>query len=204
GSDVPLLIAPMGASAVLLFAVPTSPLAQPWSIIGGNTIAALVGVTCARHIGDPMLAAALAAALAIALMMALKCLHPPSGAVALTAVLGGPAVQAAGYGFIIWPVLINSLLLLLAALLFNNLTGRRYPHLAPVAGNPHKTADPLPSGRLGVTSEDISAVLAQYDLVLPIATDELEDILHRAEIRAYDRRSGGITCAQIMSRDVQS
>ncbi len=204
GSDVPLLIAPMGASAVLLFAVPTSPLAQPWSIIGGNTIAALVGVTCARHIGDPMLAAALAAALAIALMMALKCLHPPSGAVALTAVLGGPVVQAAGYGFIIWPVLINSLLLLLAALLFNNLTGRRYPHLAPVAGNPHKTADPLPSGRLGVTSEDISAVLAQYDLVLPIATDELEDILHRAEIRAYDRRSGGITCAQIMSRDVQS
>lgn len=204
GGDVPLLIAPMGASAVLLFAVPTSPLAQPWSIIGGNSIAALIGVTCARYIGDPMLAAALAVGFAIAVMMALRCLHPPSGAVALTAVLGGPAIQAAGFGFVIWPVLVNSALLLLVALLFNNLTGRRYPHLAPVPGNPHRTADPLPSSRLGVTTEDISAVLAQYDLVLPVATDDLEDILHRAEIRAYDRRSGGITCAQIMSRDVQS
>jgi CBS domain-containing membrane protein len=204
GTDVPLLIAPMGASAVLLFAVPTSPLAQPWSIICGNTVSALIGVTCARYVGDPMVAAALAAGLAIAAMMALKCLHPPSGAVALTAVLGGPAIQAAGYGFVLWPVGVNSLLLLGAALLFNNLTGRRYPHLAPAVSNPHRTADPLPTGRLGVTSEDISAVLAQYDLVLPVATDDLEDILHRAEQRAYDRRSGGVTCAQVMSRDVQS
>jgi CBS domain-containing membrane protein len=205
GSDVPLLIAPMGASAVLLFAVPTSPLAQPWSIIGGNTVSALIGVTCARYVGDPMVAAALAAGLAIAAMMALRCLHPPSGAVALTAVLGGPAIQAAGYGFVLWPVGVNSLLLLVAALLFNNLTGRRYPHLTqPAPANTHKTADPLPSARLGVTRDDISAVLAQYDLVLPVATDDLEDILHRAEIRAYDRRSGGITCAQVMSKDVQS
>lgn len=202
--DAPLLIAPMGASAVLLFAVPTSPLAQPWSIIGGNTIAALIGVTCARYVGDPLLAPALAVSLAIAAMMALRCLHPPSGAVALTAVLGGPAIQVAGYGFVIWPVLVNSILMLVAALLFNNLTGRRYPHLAPVPGNPHRTADPLPSGRLGVTSDDISAVLGQYDLVVPVATDDLEDILHRAEVRAYDRRSGGVTCGDIMSRDVQA
>jgi CBS domain-containing membrane protein len=203
-SDVPLLIAPMGASAVLLFAVPTSPLAQPWSIIGGNTIAALIGVLCARYIGNPVLAAGIAAGLAIAVMMALRCLHPPSGAVALTAVLGGPAIQQAGFGFVLWPVMANSILLLAAALLFNNLTGRRYPHLAPVAGNPHRTADPLPSGRLGVTQEDIHAVLAQYDLVLPVATDDLEDILHRAETRAYERRSNGVTCAAIMSRDVQA
>jgi CBS domain-containing membrane protein len=203
-ADVPLLIAPMGASAVLLFAVPTSPLAQPWSIVGGNTIAALIGVACARYIGDAVLAAGIAAGLAIALMMAMRCLHPPSGAVALTAVLGGPAIQDTGFGFVIWPVMINSLLLLGAALLFNNLTGRRYPHLAPVPGNPHKTADALPSGRLGVTQDDIHAVLAQYDLVLPVATDDLEDILHRAETRAYERRSGGITCDRIMSHDVQS
>lgn len=203
--DIPLLIAPMGASAVLLFAVPTSPLAQPWSIIGGNTVSALIGVTCAQYIGDPVAAAAIAAGLAIAVMMALRCLHPPSGAVALTAVLGGPAIQAAGYGFVLWPVAANSALLLLAALLFNNLTGRRYPHLAPVAPvNPHRTADPLPTNRLGVTQEDISAVLAQHDIVLPVATDELEDILHRAEVRAYERRSDGVTCGQVMSKDVQA
>lgn len=205
GTDVPLLIAPMGASAVLLFAVPMSPLAQPWSIIGGNTVSALIGVTCARYIADPMLAAGLAVGLAIAVMMALRCLHPPSGAVALTTVLGGPTIAAAGYGFVIWPVLINSLLLLAVALVFNNLTGRRYPHLTPApAINLHKTADPVPSARLGVSLDDISAVLAQHDVVLPVATDQLEDILHRAEIRAYDRRSGGVTCGQVMSRDVQS
>jgi len=202
-SDLPLLIAPMGASAVLLFAVPTSPLAQPWSIMGGNTVAALIGVTCALWIRDPMVAAALAVGLAIAAMLVLKCLHPPSGAVALTAVLGGPAIHAAGYGFVLWPVGLNSLLLLMVALVFNNLTGRRYPHLAvPPAPNPHRTADPLPSARLGITQADLSAVLKQYDQVVPVATDELEDILHRAEIRAYDRRSGGVTCAEVMSRDV--
>jgi CBS domain-containing membrane protein len=76
------LIAPMGASSVLLFAVPASPLAQPWSIIGGNSVAAIIGVTCGKLIGEPILAAALAGSLSIAAMFALRCLHPPSGAVA--------------------------------------------------------------------------------------------------------------------------
>jgi CBS domain-containing membrane protein len=126
----PWFIAPMGASAVLLFAMPSSPLAQPWSIIGGNIISALIGVACARNIGDPMLAASVAPALAIAAMFALHCLHPPSGAVALTAVLGGPAVLDTGYRFAFMPVAINSVFLLAAALLFNNLLRRRYPHRA--------------------------------------------------------------------------
>src|SRR5471030_191501 len=93
---IPLLVAPMGASAVLLFAVPASPLAQPWSIIGGNLVSATIGVTCAQVVADPTLAAALAVALSIAGMFALRCVHPPSGAVALTAVLGGPVIHALG------------------------------------------------------------------------------------------------------------
>ena len=199
GYDVPLLIAPMGASAVLLFAVPSSPLAQPWSILGGNTISALIGVTCGLLIGDLVVAAAIAGGLAIAAMMALRCLHPPSGAVALTAVLGGPAIKAAGYGFVIWPVGLNSLLLLLAALAFNNLTGRRYPHLSVA---PSAATNPPPVARLGFTSADLNAVLASYDQVLPVATDDLEDILHKAEIRAFERRSGGVTAAMVMSREL--
>lgn len=118
-SDLPLLIAPMGASAVLLFAVPGSPLAHPWSIIGGNSLSAFVGVACATCIPDPIVASALACGIAIGLMMAAGCLHPPGGAVALTAVLGGPSIQATGFGFALWPVGINSLLLLAAALAFN-------------------------------------------------------------------------------------
>ncbi len=120
-------IAPMGASAVLLFTMPSSPLAQPWSIIGGNVISALIGVACARNIADPMLASSLATALAIAAMFALRCLHPPGGAVALTAVLGGPAVLGVGYYFALVPVAINSVFLLAAALLFNKLLRRRHP-----------------------------------------------------------------------------
>jgi CBS domain-containing membrane protein len=205
GPDVnlPLLIAPMGASAVLLFAAPTSPLAQPWSILGGNILSAFVGVTFALVIPDPIVASALAVSVAIGLMLAFGCLHPPSGAVALTAVLGGPVLHAEGYGFVFWPVGLNSILLLAAALLFNNLTGRRYPHLLPaVPTNVHRTSDPVPTARIGFVPSDLQDVLAQYDEIVNVSPDELDALLHRAQIRAYERRSGEITCAQIMSRDV--
>ncbi|MFD1331213.1 HPP family protein, partial [Methylopila musalis] len=124
GWSLPALIAPMGASSVLLFAVPASPLAQPWSIMGGNVVAAVIGVAAAQLIPSPFLAAAVAAGLAIAAMIALRCLHPPSGAVALTAVLGGAPVHDLGFGFALWPVAANSALLLASALVFNALVGR--------------------------------------------------------------------------------
>ena len=203
GAALPLLIAPMGASAVLLFAVPASPLAQPWSIIGGNLVSALIGVSCLRLLDDPLLAAPLAGALAIGTMFALRCLHPPSGAVALTAVLGGPAVTAAGYGFVLFPVLLNSLALTAVALLFNNATRRPYPHpQQPARARLHQTMDQAPTTRLGIGPADLEAVLRQYDGVLDISRDDLAGLFKRAELHAYRRRSGEITCADIMSRDV--
>ena len=108
-------IAPMGASAVLLFGVPSSPLAQPWSIVGGNVLSALIGVTVGMLVPDAALACGLAAALAIAGMYFLRCLHPPGGAVALTAILGGAGVHSEGYHFVLTPVLLNSLMLALLA-----------------------------------------------------------------------------------------
>jgi CBS domain-containing membrane protein len=200
-ANLPLLIAPMGASAVLLFAAPTSPLAQPWSLLGGNIVSAIIGVTAARYVHDPILAAALAVGLAIGAMMLLGCLHPPSGAVALTAVLGGPAIWKAGYWFVASPVVINSLIILAIAILFNNATGRRYPHLVH-APNPHGTSDPLPMQRTGVNVEDLQAVIADYGEVLDVSPDELDALLNQAQIRAFNRRSGELTCGQIMSRDV--
>jgi CBS domain-containing membrane protein len=201
---IPLLVAPMGASSVLLFAAPSSPLAQPWSILGGNMISAVAGVTAAALVPNPLIAAAVACTVAIGVMMQFRCLHPPGGAVALTAVLGGPAIQAAGYGFVLWPVGINSLLLLIVAIAFNNATGRRYPHLAPAAApeNPHKTADPVPSARVGFTTADLDAVLRQRDQFIDVSPNELEDILKEVEIEAHRRRSGTLTCSDIMSRDV--
>ena len=202
GVRSPLLIAPMGASAVLLFALPSSPLAQPWSIVGGNIVAALIGVTCAQWIGDPLLAAAIAASLAIAAMFALRCLHPPSGAVALTTVLGGPAVTASGYHFVLMPVALNSMVLMLAAIAFNNATRRVYPHPQQPRPNVHHTADSIPTERTGVHREDLDAVLRQYGQVLDVSRDDLEGLFQQAEMHAYHRRFGEVTCADIMSRDV--
>lgn len=202
GTFNPWFVAPMGASAVLLFAVPSSPLAQPWSIMGGNLVSALIGVACAKLVGHTGLAAGLAGALAIGAMFQLRCLHPPSGAVALTAVLGGPAVANLGFHFVIWPVLLNSMLLLAFALVFNNALQRRYPHRPHERANVHHTADPLPTNRLGVTHDDLAAVLKARGEVMDISEDDLEEILVAAELRAHRRHFGAVRCDEIMSRDV--
>lgn len=204
GSASPWLIAPMGASAVLLFAVPASPLAQPWSIVGGNLLSALIGVSCAMWLGHNAMVGALAGSLAIAAMFALRCLHPPGGAVALTAVLAGPEVAELGYHFAFYPVGLNSLGLLLIALLFNNALRRQYPHRPLEHGNVHKTRDPIPRDRLGFTPDDLDAVLEARGQLLDISREDLEEILLQTEARVYQRRFGEVRCADIMSRDVQT
>ncbi|HVI29951.1 HPP family protein [Hansschlegelia sp.] len=201
-AHLPLLIAPMGASAVLLFAVPSSPLAQPWSLIGGNLVAAIIGVTAAKFVPDVFLAAAVGVSGAIAAMLALRCVHPPSGAVALTAVVGGPAISQLGYEFVFWPVLANSVLLLASAVAYNNLTGRAYPHRAPAISAAPRENEPPQSARLGFSSEDIDAALAEHDELLDVDRGDLEMILRRAEVRALRRRSGELTCGDVMTRDV--
>ncbi len=198
----PWFIAPMGASAVLLFAVPASPLAQPWSIMGGNLVAALVGVSCARFIPDPILAASFAAAIAIALMLPLRCLHPPSGAVALTAVLGGPAVLREGYHFVLSPVLLNSALLLAVALTFNNLLRRRYPHVHAPSPSPYGTIDPPPSERGGISRGDLTAAIRRHAQLLDIDEDDLFAVVRDAQRHAALRQQARLQAADIMSRDV--
>eukprot|EP01030_Chromulinospumella_sphaerica_P017142 gene17142-16964_t len=202
------LIAPMGATAVLLFALPASPLAQPWAVIGGNVISALIGVACVHWLGaslNPALLGALAAALALGAMFALRCLHPPGGAVALITVIGGPAVQAAGYHFAMLTVLANSAMMVLLAILYNNLTGRRYPHTQQAhIANLHATKDEVPTVRLGFKPDDLDAVLKQYNQVLDISRDDLHALFMQTEQRAYQRRFGMLTCGDIMSRDIVS
>ncbi|MFM0520276.1 MULTISPECIES: HPP family protein [Caballeronia] len=196
---IPFLIAPMGASAVLLFAVPASPLAQPWSIIGGNLVSATVGVACAMLIHDPVDAAALAVCLAICAMFALRCVHPPSGAVALTAVLGGPSIHALGFGFVFAPVAIQSAALLSSAIVFHALTGHRYPHghAAPKPAN-------APPDAASFTRADLEAVLSRRSEMLDVDPDDLEALLRETQLQAYARRFTEFTCADIMSRAIVS
>jgi len=199
------LIAPMGASAVLLFAVPSSPLAQPWSIIGGNFVAAVVGVSCWYALRDPLLAASAAIAIAIGCMLVLRCLHPPSGAVALTAVLGGPPIHDLGMSFVLNPVMLNSFCLLAVAIAYNRFTGRNYPHrpLGMTAAQ-KRMRDTPPEERLGFTVGDLDNVLREYNQVIDIDRDDLQALFMQAEVQAYRRRFGEITCGDIMAREVIS
>ncbi|QFY63173.1 HPP family protein (plasmid) [Rhizobium grahamii] len=202
GSHLPLIVAPMGASAVLLFAVPASPLAQPWSIIGGNTISALMGVVAASLIHDPIIATGVGVSLAIAAMSFTRCLHPPGGAAALTAVLGGPVVASWGMLFPFVPVALNSCLLVAIGLLFHKLSRHNYPHVVAAPANTHLTADPPSSQRAGFVDEDIDAALATFNETFDIDRADLGRILRQAELEAIARSNAEIRCADIMSRDV--
>ena len=201
GADLPLLVAPMGASAVLLFAIPASPMAQPWPIVGGNTISALVGIAVARLVHDPVLATGLGVSLAITAMSLTRSLHPPGGAAALTAVLGGPAVVSAGYMFPLVPVAANSILLVAIGLCFHRLAGRSYPHAASPAGT-HGTSDPPAQRRVGFQAEDIDAALRALDETFDIDRADLDRLLRQVELQAMLRSHRELSCADIMSRDV--
>lgn len=123
-----MLVGSMGASAVLLFGAHGGPLSQPWPLVGGHLVAAVVGVTVSELVDPRYLAAGLAVGLAIAVMQLLGCLHPPGGATALTAVMGGEAVTSLGYGFVVRPVLLNAAVLLVVGLVFHAVVpGRSYP-----------------------------------------------------------------------------
>ncbi len=202
GAAEPWLMAPLGASAVLLFAVPSSPLAQPWPMLVGNLMSALVGVAVYQALGATPLSAALAAAAALALMFPLRCVHPPGGAVAITAVLGSPAVHHLGFGFALVPVALNSALLLAVALAWRRLT-RPAPARAPVLhGNRHRTADAAPQDRVGLTLADLDAALRDFNQLVDIDRDALEQLLRQAQVQAWQRHFGRVRCADVMSRDV--
>jgi len=186
------LIAPIGASAVLVFGVPSSPMAQPWSVVGGNTLSALVGTACAMLIPDTTLAAALAVSIAIGAMMLARCLHPPGGAAALLIVLS----HHPSWSFVAFPVLSNSLLLVLLGVAFNSLTGRSYPHRHAV-----ESEAPEPANANRFSRADLNAALQYYNQVLDVDPDDLVELLQHAEAAAYQRTLGELRCQDVMTRN---
>ena len=187
---LPWLVAPLGASAVLVFGVPGSPLAQPWSVVGGNTISALAGITCACFIQDPVLAGAAAVGLAITLMFATRSLHPPGGAMALITALS----HVTAFQFALFPALVNSVLLVSFGMLYNTLTGKRYPHAQQAPRS-------SPDQARRFSSQDLAAVLTRHNEVIDISQDDLESLLLQTEMQAYQRQLGELRCDSIMSRD---
>lgn len=168
----PMLIASMGASAVLLFGVPHGQLSQPWPVLAGHVGAAVIGVTSARWISNTELAGAVAVGLTIAFMHQFKCIHPPGGATALTAVVAGPAVTSLGYSFVWQPVLLNALTIVAIAVVFNApFAWRRYP--AHWSRRLH-TRDPNPD----VSHGEIVAALRQMDSFIDVTEDDLTQLVH--------------------------
>ena len=202
-SALPFLIAPMGASAVLIFALPAAPLAQPRAVIGGNFVSALVGVAAAQVFNDPLVAGAVGAGLAILAMQLLRCTHPPGGAVALVAAFGGEAVREAGFAFALLPVGLNSFLMVAVGLAFNNLAGSRYPHRAEASSTSGpRTTDQMAAERSRFTRADVDAVLDQLEDRPDIEAADLENLLRAVEAKVFTRRKPLPLCFDIMSRDV--
>ncbi len=170
---VTLVVGSMAASVVLLFAVPHGGLSQPWAVVGGHLLSAAVGVSCASWLADPLLAAALAVALAIGVMHYLHCMHPPGGATALAAVVGGPQLQGLGYGFLLEPVLVNVVVILTVAVLFNYpFVWRRYPlRLASSRTEP----PPLPHAgeKCLIAHSDLVYALSELDSYIDVSEDDL-------------------------------
>lgn len=180
------IIPSMGASAVLLFAVPHSPLGQPWNVFGGHLISAAIGVTCAQLIPIDIVAAAASVGLAIGAMYYARCIHPPGGATALAAVIGGSQIHALGFQYMLTPVLINTVTILLVAFLFNFLfKWRRYP-------TPLISKEPTAPQGLDVYGpidhEDFVYALSQIDSFIDVTEEDLLQIYRLAtgrNVRAH-------------------
>ena len=207
GGPAPALIAPFGASVFLIFAVPSSPLAQPWSVVAGSVVSALVAVAAVHAVPQTWPAAQLAAAGlavfgAILAMALFRAMHPPAGAVALLIALTADPAALPGPLYVLSPVADGAVLLVICGLLWNRLTGRVYPFRQPAAQGPHGTSDPVAERRLGLRAEDLQTILTRLRLSPNLGPEDLGRALEAAEAEATARHLGGLTASDVMSRDV--
>ncbi|WP_134726329.1 HPP family protein [Paracoccus luteus] len=189
----PVLLAPMGATAVLAFAVPNSPLAQPWSAIAGCLVSALAAVPAAMFLPAPW-SAAVAAGLAIAVMIAVRALHPPGGAAALlTALAADPAQPFA----LIAPLMLGTTILVAGAVIWNRLTGRVYPLRQTAAAG-------IATPQISLSRAELDGLLVRFRQGANLGAADLGRLLAAAEAEAAHHRFDGTTCGDIMTRPLIS
>ena len=180
--DVAVFIVPsMGASAVLLFAAPHVPFSQPWNVFGGHATSAIVGVMCWQWIPDYAVAASASVGLAIGAMYFTRCIHPPGGATALAAVIGSEKLHHLGYSYEYAPILLNTVTILLVAIVFNGFfKWRRYPahlHLkTTIAVSEAEEYKPI-------NHEDFVFALSHIDTFVDITEEDLLEIYKLATKR---------------------
>ncbi len=206
--NIPIMVASMGASAVLLFAVPTSPLSQPWSFAGGHFVSALAGICCAQWIPDPSLAMAVAAGSAVLAMYYLRCIHPPGGASALLPILGGDSVHELGFQFLITPMLLNVSIMLICALVYWRLIGVNR-HTAPttdlgLAQNWDRKNEEWLDTQTPFNEQDLSHAMTEMNTFIDITKYDLHEIYTRATQHAHAQELGGLRCHDVMSHPALS
>lgn len=182
GPEIAVMIVPsMGASAVLLFAAPHAPFSQPWNVIGGHGISAIIGVACWQWIPDFTVAASAGVGLAIGAMYFARCIHPPGGATALAAVIGSEQLHDLGYAYAFEPILLNAVIILLVAIVFNSVfRWRRYP--AHLHAREETVAPEFP-GYAPIKHEDFVYALSQIDTFVDITEEDLLAIYELATQR---------------------
>lgn len=176
------MVASMGASAVLLFAVPHGALSQPWPLVAGHLISAFVGIACYKLLGGWVWTPALAVGLAVGAMHYLRCIHPPGGATALTAVIGGEAIHALGFELMLFPISINLIAILCVAVLFNSpFKWRRYPGHLAVRPAPVRKRE---SYAVPLTQEDFASAMRELNSLIDVTPEDLAQLFELAAIHA--------------------
>ncbi len=200
----PMIVASMGASAIILFFIPGSPLAQPWSFVGGQLVSAVVGVACALNIPETSTAAATAVGGSVLMMLLMRCLHPPAAATSLTPIMAGSSIISLGYSFVLVPVAINVFSMLLLAIIINRwVMARDYPSPLPVKKEKHQGSTlSEPSHQIGFSEQDLDLALKDSDVFIDMTHAELSQVLTQVEKNAFKRIKGEILCADIMIKDV--
>lgn len=194
----PWLFAAMGASALLLIGTPSSPMAQPWPVIGGSLLSALAGWVAVLVFPDPLLAAAVAVGLAIMVMVVLRCLHPPGAALAMwMAIQGWHDVS-----ILLNPVALNLVVLVLLATVYNRMTGKRYP--APQHSQKAQAAQASRASSARIEGSDLDEALERVNGVLDVSRADLEALLQGASQAAFKRTLGNVRCEDVMSHPVHA
>ena len=202
----PIIVASMGPSAVMLFIIPHSPLAQPWPLVGGQLVSAIVGIWSAQLFTDTALASACAVGVSVLVMLLFRCLHPPGAATALIPIMAGDPVTSLGYGFALMPVGLNAVIMLIMAIVINRLVLRyEYPAAPHLADNKkHKLNTLIQAKYTGISEQDLEQSLENMDMFMDVSPADLSKLFTDAQMQSFKRNRGNITCADIMIKNIQT
>lgn len=197
-----LLLASMGPSAVILLVAYSSPMAQPWSFIGGHILSGLVGVTVAFYVQDPALASALAVSLSVLAMLFGRCLHPPGAATALVPVLNATNTVTPDFVFLLTPLGLNVLSMMFCTIIINRIILQRpYPANIKLSTS-KKDSRLIPDTLIGISPANIEQATKDLKHFIDAGVDDLIHIFTRLQLLQLEKQHGLVTCGEIVQPNI--